>query len=74
MHRSKGTFCYGFYSPRQPPRGSRRALPRHDHRPGVTPDVSWESAALGAYDQAFDLEQHAFQKEFLAGDSLCRAV
>jgi hypothetical protein len=41
---------------------------------GVTPDVYWEAEALGAYDVDFDLRQHQAQKEFLAGDPLCRAV
>ena len=40
----------------------------------MTPDIFWSSEALGAYDKDFDLQQHAMQKEFLAGDSLCRAV
>jgi hypothetical protein len=40
----------------------------------VTPDIYWEADALSEYDQAFDLERHAFQKEFYAGDSLCKAV
>ncbi len=40
----------------------------------MTPDIYWEDEALGAYDLAFDLEQHAAQKEFLAGDPLCKAV
>ena len=40
----------------------------------MTPDVFWEGPALGAYDQALDLQLHEEQKEFLAGESLCRAV
>ena len=40
----------------------------------MTPDIFWADEALGAYDQEFDLQQHAAQKEFLAGDALCKAV
>jgi hypothetical protein len=74
MHKNTGMFCYGFY-----PHGSRPIGAGVRYRatiigPGVTPDVYWEAPALEAYDLAFDLEMHALQKEFLAGDSLCRAV
>jgi hypothetical protein len=73
-HRNTGMFCYGFY-----PHGSRPVGAGVRYRatiigPGVTPDIHWEAAALGEYDLAFDLEMHALQKEFLAPDSLCRAV
>jgi hypothetical protein len=74
MHRGTGMFCYGFY-----PHGSRPIGAGTRYRatiigPGVTPDVYWEAKALEAYDQDFDLRMHALQKEFLATDSLCRAV
>jgi hypothetical protein len=74
MHRGSGKFCYGFYRHGPRPEGDGERYRATIIGPGVTPDIYWEGAALGAYDQAFDLEQHAVQKEFLAGDSLCRAV
>ena len=61
--------------PRQPARGSRRRSYRATIiGPGVLPDIYWEADALGAYDKDFDLQMHAAQKEFLAGDPLCKAV
>ena len=42
--------------------------------PGVTPDVYWETEALGAYDQAFDLAQHDVQKAFYSDTRACKAV
>ncbi len=74
MHRNTGMFCYGFY-----PHGSRPIGAGTRYRatvigPGVTPDVYWEAKGLERYDQEFDLLMHTIQKEFLAGDSLCRAV
>jgi hypothetical protein len=74
MHRGTGMFCYGFY-----PHGSRPVGAGTRYRatiigPGVTPDIYWEQKALDAYDRDFDLRMHAVQKEFLAGDGLCRAV
>jgi hypothetical protein len=74
MHRGSGKFCYGFYRHGSRPEGHGERYRGTIIGPGVTPDISWETAALGSYDQAFDLQQHAMQKEFLAGDSLCRAV
>jgi hypothetical protein len=74
MHRGSGKFCYGFYRHGGRPVGAGQRYRATIIGPGVTPDIYWESEALGAYDQAFDLEQHAMQKAFLAGDSLCRAV
>ena len=74
MHRDKGTFCYGFYPHGSRPEGHGTRYRATIIGPGVLPDVSWEGSALGAYDQAFDLDQHDLQKRFLAGDALCRAV
>ena len=74
MHKGRGTFCYGFYRHGSRPEGHGDRYRATIIGPGVLPDVSWESPALGTYDRAYDLQQHAFQKEFLAGDSLCRAV
>jgi hypothetical protein len=74
MHRNTGKFCYGFYSHGARPEGNGERYRATIIGPGVTPDIFWAAEALDAYDQEFDLAQHAVQKEFLAGDSLCRAV
>jgi hypothetical protein len=74
MHKGTGKFCYGFYPHGARPEGNGTRYRATIIGPGVTPDVFWASEALGDYDLAFDLEQHALQKEFYAGDSLCKAV
>jgi hypothetical protein len=74
MHTRTGKFCYGFYRHGARPEGNGTRYRATIIGPGVMPDIYWEADALGAYDQGFDLAQHAVQKEFLAGDSLCRAV
>jgi len=74
MHKNSGKFCYGFYSHGAMPEGDGERYRATIIGPGVTPDIFWANEALGAYDNAFDLQQHAVQKEFYAGDSLCRAV
>jgi hypothetical protein len=42
--------------------------------PGVTPVVSWEGAALGAYDPALDAQLRETQSEVYAGDTLCKPL
>jgi hypothetical protein len=74
MHKGTGKFCYGFYRHGARPEGHGTRYRATIIGPGVTPDVYWEAAALGSYDRDFDLRQHAVQKEFFAGDPLCRAV
>lgn len=74
VHKPTGKFCYGFYSHGGRPPGAGQRYRATVIGPGVTPDVYWEGAAPGAYDKEFDLQQHAVQKEFFAGDPLCRPV
>jgi hypothetical protein len=74
MHKGTGKFCYGFYSHGSRPVGAGERYRATIIGPGVTPDIYWEADALGTYDKDFDLQQHAAQKEFLAGDSHCKAV
>ena len=74
MHKGTGKFCYGFYTHGARPVGAGERYRATIIGPGVTPDIYWEADALGAYDKEFDLQQHAAQKEFLAGDPLCKAV
>ena len=75
MHKGTGKFCYGFYPPRRRARGQRaRSTAPRSSAPASLPDIYWEADALGAYDKAFDLQMHETQKQFLAGDPLCKAV
>jgi hypothetical protein len=73
-HRGTGMFCYGFYRHGSRPVGTGTRYRATIIGPGVTPDIHWEAKALKQYDQHFDLRMHALQKEFLAKDTLCRAV
>ena len=74
MHKGTGKFCYGFYSHGGRPVGAGERYRATIIGPGVLPDIYWEADALTTYDKDFDLQQHAAQKEFLAGDPLCKAV
>ena len=74
MHKGTGKFCYGFYRHGSRPEGDGTKYRATIIGPGVLPDIYWEADALGAYDKAFDLQMHEVQKEFLAGDPLCKAV
>ena len=74
MHKGTGKFCYGFYRHGSRPEGNGTKYRATIIGPGVLPDIYWEADALGAYDKAFDLQQHEAQKQFLAGDPLCKAV
>ena len=74
MHKGTGKFCYGFYQHGSRPEGAGTKYRATIIGPGVLPDIYWEADALGAYDKAFDLEMHEAQKQFLAGDPLCKAV
>ena len=74
MHKGTGKFCYGFYSHGARPVGAGERYRATIIGPGVLPDIYWEADALTTYDKDFDLQQHAVQKEFLAGDPLCKAV
>ncbi|HWL33333.1 MAG TPA: hypothetical protein VNP89_06985 [Gaiellaceae bacterium] len=74
MHKGTGKFCYGFYSHGARPEGDGTKYRATIIGPGVLPDIYWEADALGAYDKAFDLQMHETQKQFLAGDPLCKAV
>jgi hypothetical protein len=62
-HKSKGTFCYGFFPHGSHPPGKGTKYRATIMGPGVTPDVQWEGAAPGPYsasaDQAANTEQKA---------------
>jgi len=73
-HKGTGSFCYGFYRHGGRPQGDGERYRATIIGPGVTPDIYWEAEALSAYDLAFDLQQHAYQKTYYVEDELCKAV
>jgi hypothetical protein len=78
MHKGSGKFCYGFYEHTWAGKSYPSGMGTHYRAtiigPGVTPDIYWESEALGAYDLQFDLQMHETQKQFYSGMKSCRAV
>jgi hypothetical protein len=78
MHKGSGKFCYGFYehtwAGKSYPSGKGTRYRATIIGPGVTPDIYWQSEALGAYDLQFDLQMHETQKQFYAGMKGCKAV
>ncbi|HZG36845.1 MAG TPA: hypothetical protein VEY87_13475 [Gaiellaceae bacterium] len=78
MHKGSGKFCYGFYghtwAGKRHPSGMGQRYRATIIGPGVLPDVYWDSEAPGAYDLAFDLEMHAFQKQFYTDTNACKPV
>jgi hypothetical protein len=74
-HKPTGIFCYGLYPHGGRPSGMGTRYRATAIGPGVTPDVYWEGSAPGHYDRAFDLAQHAAQKQLYAGgEQLCKPV
>ena len=79
-HVGNGAFCYSFAPLLSPPPGYP-GVPTvsgkgERHRvtvmgPGVTPDVQWEGAALGAYDREADTRFDELFDSFLANDKVC---
>jgi hypothetical protein len=70
-HRPTGGFCYGFYPHGPHPVGAGRKYRATVIGPGVTPDVTWEGRAPGAYDPAADNEANAHQRTVLGPDPRC---
>jgi hypothetical protein len=70
-HGTGGTFCYGFYPHAGRPPGKGTKYRATIIGPGVTPDVMWEGAAPGAYDQSADLAANNEQKATYA-DRICK--
>jgi len=70
-HEPSGAFCYGFCPHGRPP-GKGRRYRATVIGPGVTPDVMWEGAAPGPYDQGRDEAANAEQRRLLAGDGRCK--
>jgi hypothetical protein len=82
LHPRNGAFCYSFVPQPPPPGypdvGTRGPAVGDRHRvtvmgPGVTPDVQWEGASLGAYDGTLDAGYDAlFDRLVGLDDRACR--
>jgi hypothetical protein len=70
-HTGTGVFCYSFNPHGSHPSGKGTKYRATVEGPGVTPDVTWEGTAPGAYDKAAD--QLANDAISALGDKLCRA-
>jgi hypothetical protein len=73
-HFGTGTFCYGFYAHGELPIGKGTQYRATAIGPGVTPDVMWQSAALGPYDATLDRQLAEVQRATVGGDPLCHPV
>ena len=73
-HRGTGVFCYGFFGHGSRPPGKGTRYRATVIGPGVTPDVYWESPALGPYDRAHDLAMQELQRELYGPDARCKPV
>jgi hypothetical protein len=73
-HIGTGTFCYGFYPHGVRPAGKGTRYRATAIGPGVTPDVMWESSALGPYDAALDRQLADVLRATVGGDRLCHPV
>ena len=71
-HAPGGAFCYGFYPHGPHPSGTGRKYRATVIGPGVTPDVTWEGAAPGAYDATRDETANAEQRKLLGADARCK--
>lgn len=72
VHSPGGAFCYGFYPHGSHPAGAGKRYRATVIGPGVTPDVTWEGAAPGAYDPARDDEANGAQRALLGNDPRCK--
>ena len=71
-HRPSGVFCYGFNPHAGRPAGTGTRYRATVIGPGVTPIVSWEGPAPGPYDPVKEEAANLDQRQFLAGDKLCK--
>jgi hypothetical protein len=69
-HRGTGVFCYSVNPHGDHPAGTGTAYRATVIGPGVTPDVTWQGAAPGAYDRAAD--ELANRSIAALGDRQCR--
>jgi hypothetical protein len=70
-HQPKGSFCYGFYAHGAHPAANGSQYRATAEGPGVAPDVMWQGAAPGPYDQAADATANAALTAL--GDKQCHA-
>ncbi len=68
-HRTKGSFCYGFYPHGRRPSGDGAMYRATVIGPGVTPDVTWTSRSPGPYDPERD--RRANEQERRLADASC---
>lgn len=82
-HTNTGAFCYGFYQhdpyPGYPASGRRPEGVGAEYRatvigPGVTPDVTWTGAPLGAYDPTLDQKLLDTQRQIFGNDTQCKPL
>jgi hypothetical protein len=71
--RPTGAFCYGFYPHRASLTGRGSTYRITAIGPGVTPDVSWQGAAPGAFDEAREAAANTAQRALFVGGGVCRA-
>jgi len=69
-HRSKGSFCYGFYPHGERPVGAGSKYRAIAIGPGVAPDVMWEGDGIGPYNAPADATANAAQRA--VGDPQCK--
>jgi hypothetical protein len=69
-HRSKGSFCYGFYPHGSHPAGSGTQYRATVEGPGVAPDAMWQGVPRGPYNRAEDAAANQLLAEL--GDRNCR--
>ncbi len=69
-HGPKGSFCYGFFPHGSHPAGNGTQYRATAEGPGVAPDVMWQGAAPGAYDQTADAAANDQIKAL--GDPKCK--
>jgi hypothetical protein len=71
-HRPNGRFCYGFYPHGSRPHGRGTRYRATVSGPGVTPDVTWEAPALGAFDPTVEQAANEEQRQLFAGSRACK--
>jgi hypothetical protein len=71
-HRPNGRFCYGFYPHGNRPQGRGTRYRATVIGPGVTPDVTWEAPALGAFDAELERTANEEQRALFAGSRGCK--
>ena len=69
-HKSKGSFCYGFFPHGSHPAGNGTQYRATAEGPGVAPDAMWQSNAPGLYNKTADAT--ANQRLAALGDANCR--